>query len=46
MSERHVEVQTTADGIELTAEQIERLNNLTPAAGARHDDDNMVSIDR
>ena len=26
--------------------QIERLNNLTPAAGERHDEGNMAVIDR
>ena len=41
-----VEENTAADAIELTADQIERLNTLTPAAGARHNDDNMSSIDR
>lgn len=41
-----VEENTAADAIELTANQIERLNTLTPAAGARHNDDNMSSIDR
>src|SRR6476659_2623151 len=41
-----VEENTAADGIELSAEQIERLNNLTPAAGERHDEDNMAAIDR
>ena len=41
-----VEENTAADGIELTAEQIERLNNLTPAAGERHDEGNMAAIDR
>ena len=40
-----VEENTVADGIELSAEQIERLNNLTPAAGERHDEDNMAAID-
>ncbi|SEE70775.1 Predicted oxidoreductase [Arthrobacter alpinus] len=40
-----VEENTAADGIELGAAQIERLNDLTPAAGARHDDANMASID-
>ena len=40
-----VEENTAADGIELTADQIERLDNLTPAAGARHNEANMVSID-
>ena len=41
-----VEENTAADGIELSAEQIERLNHLTPAAGERHDEANMASIDR
>jgi aryl-alcohol dehydrogenase-like predicted oxidoreductase len=40
-----VEENTAADGIELTPDQIERLDNLTPAAGARHNEANMVSID-
>ncbi|MGY4857276.1 aldo/keto reductase [Cryobacterium sp. AP23] len=34
-----------ADSIKLTATQIERLDNLTPAAGARHDEANMASVD-
>jgi diketogulonate reductase-like aldo/keto reductase len=41
-----VEENTTADGIELTAEQIARLNNLAPAAGERHEEGNMAVIDR
>ncbi|MEU7875662.1 aldo/keto reductase [Dactylosporangium sp. NPDC049140] len=41
-----VEENTAADAIELTAAQIERLDALRPAAGARHDDANMASIDR
>ena len=41
-----VEENTAADAIELSAEQIERLNNLTPAAGERHDEGNMAAIDR
>ena len=40
-----VEENTAADAIELSTEQIERLNNLTPAAGERHDEDNMAAID-
>ncbi|MFF7981439.1 aldo/keto reductase [Streptomyces sp. NPDC007901] len=40
-----VEENTAADGIELTADQLDRLNNLTPAAGERHDEANMASID-
>jgi aryl-alcohol dehydrogenase-like predicted oxidoreductase len=41
-----VEENTAADGIELSAEQIERLNNLTPATGERHEEGNMAVIDR
>ena len=41
-----VEENTAADGIELSAAQLDRLNNLTPASGARHDEVNMASIDR
>lgn len=41
-----VEENTAADSIELTADQLERLHNLTPAAGERHDESNMQSIDR
>ena len=41
-----VEENTAADGIELSAAQIERLNNLTPAAGERHNEANMAVIDR
>jgi hypothetical protein len=37
---------TAADGIELSREQIERLNNLTPATGERHEEGNMAVIDR
>ena len=41
-----VEENTAADGIELSPDQLERLNNLTPAAGERHDEANMAGIDR
>jgi aryl-alcohol dehydrogenase-like predicted oxidoreductase len=41
-----VEENTAADRVELSATQIERLNNLTPAAGERHDEGNMAVIDR
>ncbi|WP_319453366.1 MULTISPECIES: aldo/keto reductase [unclassified Mycobacterium] len=41
-----VEENTAADGIELSAEQIERLNNLTPAAGERHEEGVMAAIER
>ncbi|MFF1568707.1 aldo/keto reductase [Streptomyces sp. NPDC058293] len=41
-----VEENTAADGVELSAAQLDRLNHLTPAAGERHDEANMASIDR
>ncbi|MFD6281485.1 aldo/keto reductase [Streptomyces sp. NPDC060209] len=41
-----VEENTAADGIELTASQLDRLDNLTPASGERHDEANMARIDR
>ena len=40
-----VEENTAADGIELSANQLDRLNNLTPAYGDRHDEANMSTID-
>jgi len=40
-----VEENTAADDIELTADQLRRLDDLTPAAGERHDEANMASID-
>ena len=40
-----VEENTAADSIELTPAQLNRLDSLTPASGARHDDANMASID-
>ena len=40
-----VEENTAADGIELTPDQLERLNKLEPASGERHDEANMASID-
>src|SRR5713226_6255541 len=41
-----VEENTAADRIELSAGQVERLNDLTPAAGERHNEGNMAVIDR
>jgi aryl-alcohol dehydrogenase-like predicted oxidoreductase len=41
-----VEENTAADQLELSTAQIERLNNLTPAAGERHDQGNMAIIER
>jgi aryl-alcohol dehydrogenase-like predicted oxidoreductase len=40
-----VEENTAADGIELSSQQIERLNDLTPASGERHDETNMSTVD-
>jgi hypothetical protein len=40
------EENTAADRIELSAELVKRLNNLTPAVGERHDEGNMAVIDR
>ncbi|MFI5707654.1 aldo/keto reductase [Kribbella sp. NPDC051620] len=41
-----VEENTAADAVQLSAEQVDRLNNLTPAAGERHEEAVMASIDR
>ena len=41
-----VEENTAADGIELSANQTERLNELPPATGERHDEANMSAVDR
>ena len=41
-----VEENTAADRIELSADQIARLNELTLAAGERHNEANMSTIDR
>jgi aryl-alcohol dehydrogenase-like predicted oxidoreductase len=41
-----VEENTAADQLELSDEQIERLNHLTPAAGERHEEAQMAVIDR
>ncbi len=41
-----VEENTAADAIVLTESQIARLDALEPAAGARHDEANMASIDQ
>jgi aryl-alcohol dehydrogenase-like predicted oxidoreductase len=41
-----VEENTAADGVELGAAQLERLNGLAAPAGERHDEANMASIDR
>src|SRR5438094_6502679 len=41
-----VEENTAADGIELSVEQLARLNDLTPATGERHEEAQMSTIDR
>ncbi|GAA0997413.1 aldo/keto reductase [Acrocarpospora macrocephala] len=41
-----VEENTAADTIDLTPDQLKRLDNLTPAAGERHDETNMAAIDQ
>ncbi len=41
-----VEENTAADGIELSAEQIAKLDNLTPAAGEHHDEAGMRLLGR
>ena len=41
-----VEENTAAESIRLTADQLQRLDSLEPAAGERHDQANMASIDR
>ncbi|MDP3859527.1 MAG: aldo/keto reductase [Stagnimonas sp.] len=41
-----VEENTAADSIRLSTAQINQLNNLVPAAGARHDEGNMAVVDR
>ncbi len=41
-----VEENTLADQVMLSAKQLERLNSLAPAAGARHNEGNMAVIDR
>jgi aryl-alcohol dehydrogenase-like predicted oxidoreductase len=41
-----VEENTAADQLELSDDQIERLNDLTPAAGERHEEAQMATIDR
>jgi aryl-alcohol dehydrogenase-like predicted oxidoreductase len=41
-----VEENTAADAVELSAEQIARLNDLTRATGERYNEANMSTIDR
>jgi aryl-alcohol dehydrogenase-like predicted oxidoreductase len=41
-----VEENIAADTVELTADQLERLDHLTPASGERHDENNMAGVDR
>jgi aryl-alcohol dehydrogenase-like predicted oxidoreductase len=41
-----VEENSAADAIDLGTQQLQRLNDLTPAAGERHDETNMAAVDR
>jgi len=41
-----VEENSAADGIELSAEQVDSLTNITPAAGGHHNDQQMQMIER
>jgi aryl-alcohol dehydrogenase-like predicted oxidoreductase len=41
-----VEENSAADSVELSVEQIERLNDLAPASGERHNEANMSTIER
>jgi aryl-alcohol dehydrogenase-like predicted oxidoreductase len=41
-----VEENTAADGIELTSEQLAKLDNLTPPAGDHHNEAQLTMIDR
>ncbi len=41
-----VEENTAADGVELSAEQIDTLNNLTPASGEHHNEQQMQMYER
>ena len=41
-----VEENVAADGVELSAEQIDRLDKLPPAAGAHHNEQQMRMIER
>jgi aryl-alcohol dehydrogenase-like predicted oxidoreductase len=41
-----VEENCAADGLELSAEQIRRLDDLTPAAGGHHNEEQMQLLER
>ena len=41
-----VEENTAADAVDLSGDQIARLNDLAPAAGERHNEASMATIDR
>jgi diketogulonate reductase-like aldo/keto reductase len=41
-----VEENCAADGIDLSSEQIHRLDNLTPAAGGHHNEEQMRLLER
>ena len=40
-----VEENTAADQIELSDDQLDRLDSLAPAAGERHNEESMAAID-
>ena len=41
-----VEENTAADAVDLSAAQVETLNNLTPAAGEHHNEEQMANYER
>jgi aryl-alcohol dehydrogenase-like predicted oxidoreductase len=41
-----VEENCAADGVELSPEQVQRLDNLTPAAGEHHNEEQMRLLER
>jgi hypothetical protein len=41
-----VEENTAADAVELSAAQLDTLNNLTPAAGEHHNEEQMAMYER
>ena len=41
-----VEENVASDGVELTADQLDKLNKLTPPSGDHHNEQQMAMIDR
>ena len=41
-----MEENTAADAVELSAAQLDTLNNLTPAAGEHHNEEQMAMYER